>query len=173
MKAPTESPWSRSPTTSCASIPGDCGNAELDEWLRNAALTADRMGTSRTYVWVDEDDRIVAYFATSPHLVERSELPRSLSRHAPSRVPSIVIAKLALASELHGEGLGGALLADALVVALDAMRRAGGRLVVVEAIDQGARGFYGHHGFKGIPDNPLKLCIKASSAAASLGVEWP
>src|SRR5262249_55515868 len=48
--------------------------------------------------------------------------------------------------ELHGTGLGGILLHDALFRAVAASQQAGGRYVVVDAIDDNARQFYEHYG---------------------------
>jgi ribosomal protein S18 acetylase RimI-like enzyme len=80
---------------------------------------------------------------------------------------------LAVSRSLQGRGLGGELLVEGLGVALKAMRLAGGRLIVVDAIDDAARGFYEHHGFKPIRENPNRLVMKASIAAAHLSLEWP
>lgn len=150
-----------------------CGNEALDAWLRRCR-DADRAGTTRVYTWRDDDGRIVAYFATAPHLVHRADVPGALARGAPDNIPGILIAKLALSEDLHGRGLGGALLADALEVCLAAIRTAGGRLVIVEAIDDQAQKFYEHLGFVGLSEDPRRLLyIKASSVAKSLGMDWP
>jgi GNAT superfamily N-acetyltransferase len=149
-----------------------CGNQSLDKWLERCR-DADRAGTSRVYTWRD-GGRIVAYFATAPHLVHREHVPGTLARGAPDTIPGILIAKLALSQDLQGRGLGGALLVDALEVCLSAMRIAGGRLIIVEAIDDRAQGFYEHYGFSGLAEDPRRLLyIKASSAAKSIGMDWP
>jgi hypothetical protein len=46
-------------------------------------------------------------------------------------------------------------------------------LIVVDAIDQRAHDFYLHFGFRPTPANPSRLVMKASTAAASLSVDWP
>jgi GNAT superfamily N-acetyltransferase len=149
-----------------------CGNEALDKWLERCR-DADRAGTSRVYTWRD-DDRIVAYFATAPHLVQREQVPGNLGRGAPDTIPGILIAKLALSQDLQGRGFGGALLVDALEVCLSAIRTAGGRLIIVEAIDEEAQRFYEHYGFSGLADDPRRLLyLKASSAAKSVGMDWP
>jgi hypothetical protein len=56
---------------------------------------------------------------------------------------------------------------------LDAIRAGGGRVIVVDAIDDNARGFYEHFGFRAIPADPDRLVMKASAAAASLSLPWP
>lgn len=149
------------------------GKAGLDVWLKNHALHADRSGSGRTYVWVDARGRVVAYFTLAPHVVRREEVPSSVGRGAPNAIPSILLARLALDQSIQGKGHGGVLLADALTVPLEAMRKAGGRLVVVDAIDREAANFYAHHGFMPVPGNPHRLVMKASVAARSLSVRWP
>lgn len=149
------------------------GNDELDRWLTEAALTADRSGITRTYILVNDSHEVVAYFAFAPHLLTREEAPKKVARTSPVVIPSILLAKLALDRSLHGHGHGGALLAAALEVALEAIRKVGGRLIVVDAIDERAARFTLHHGFTPVPGNPARLVMKASVAASSLGVPWP
>lgn len=146
------------------------GKEALDAWLKKHALHADRSGTGRTYVWIDEAGRVVAYFTLAPHLVRREELPAGVGRGSPDAIPSILLARLALDQSLQGQGWGVVLLADALRVALEAMRTAGGRLIVVDAIDPQAAAFYEHHGFTPVPENPHRLVIRVSSAAKSLSL---
>lgn len=149
-----------------------CGSEELDSWLCNAALTADRAGTARVYVRVD-DATVVGYFALSPHLVQRVDIPPRIGRGAPETIPSFLLARLALAQDLHGGGRGADLLAHALQRTIEAITVGGGRLIVVDAIDEGAAAFYEHHGFRPTPTDPFRLVMKASTAAASVGIDWP
>lgn len=72
-----------------------------------------------------------------------------------------------------GAGHDGRLLVEALRTTLGAVRIGGGRVIVVDAIDYNARSFYEHFGFKPIPDTAGRLVMKASTAAASVGVDWP
>jgi GNAT superfamily N-acetyltransferase len=147
-----------------------CGNATLDHWLRTAALTADAMRTARTYVWTNENV-VIGYFSLCPHEVRRDELPSKLGHGAPHSIPAILLARLALDRGLHGHGLGASLLLDALGRAADAIEIAGGRLIVVDAIDEPARRFYEHHGLRPAPSQPARLFRKASDVAATLGGE--
>lgn len=151
-----------------------CGNRALDVWLATSALHADGAGTSRTYVWLDEGGCVVAYFALAPHVVRRDGLPLTLGRGSPTSIPSILLGKLALAAHLHGQGHGSVLLVDALEVALRGIMHVGGRLVVVDAINDQAHRFYQHYGFSPFPAKPDgRLGLKASDAARSIGLEWP
>jgi GNAT superfamily N-acetyltransferase len=113
------------------------------------------------------------YFAIAPHNVRREELPSAVGRGAPDVIPGYVLARLAVSENLHGRGHGSALPATALETVLSAIRVGGGRVVVVDAIDDRATGFYEHFGFRAVPGNPRRLVMKASTAAASLSIEWP
>lgn len=149
-----------------------CGHAELDEWLARHARHATRQGT-RTYVLVDDVSNVVGYFAIAPHLLEREELPRRIGRGAPSRIPALLLAKLALDERLHGEGLGGELLVRALERVVTAARAAGGKVLVVDAIDEHAASFYRAHDFQSTGTDPHRLVMKLSTAARVLELPWP
>jgi GNAT superfamily N-acetyltransferase len=149
------------------------GNQDLDIWLSQAAGTADRAGTARVYVSLDDHRQVIGYFAIVPHTIRRENLPSAVGRGAPEVIPGFLLARLALSEQLHGGGRGGEMLAGALETILAAIRLGGGRVIVVDAIDDRARGFYEHFGFRPLPGNSNRLVMKASTAAASLSIDWP
>jgi GNAT superfamily N-acetyltransferase len=150
-----------------------CGRRDLDEWLTRHARGATRQGT-RTYLLIEETSSAVAgYFALAPHLIEREQAPRSIGRGAPQRIPAILLAKLALHERLQGQGLGAELLVHALTMIVTAARSAGGRIVVVDAIDDDAASFYRAHDFQPSPTNPHRLIMRLSTVAHALGLTWP
>ncbi|MGI8793116.1 MAG: GNAT family N-acetyltransferase [Acidimicrobiales bacterium] len=148
-----------------------CGNADLDDWLKHHARGATGHGT-RTYVVVHEAN-LVGYFAIAPHYLRRQDAPRKIARGAPSEIPAVLLAKLALDQSIQGQGLGSELLVFALRRIVEAARQAGGRLVVVDAIDDPARRFYEHHDFEPLPDDDRRLMMKLSTAAKALKLDWP
>ncbi len=113
------------------------------------------------------------YFAVAPHLLERNEAPRRLGRGAPKRIPAILLAKFAVHERLQHQGLGAELLIHALTTIIAAARAAGGRVVLVDAIDDRAVRFYRAHDFEPLPTRPDRLVMKLSTAARALGLEWP
>lgn len=149
-----------------------CGKAELDVWLVRHARTATGQGT-RTYLLINHDRSVVGYFAVAPHLLNRGDAMRRLARGAPDQIPAILLAKLALDRSVQGRGLGSELLIHALGVIIHAARQAGGRVLLVDAIDDEARAFYEHHDFARLPGNTRRLVMKLSTAARALGVPWP
>jgi len=146
----------------------DSGEPTLNRWLIDSAAIADRMGTARTFVWVDNTKRVVAFFSLCPHEIRRETVPFTLGRGEERVIPAILLARLALDRMLHGQGLGAQLLVDALQRAVGAVDAAGGRLIVVDALHERAAKFYSHHGFIALPNTPLRLVMKSSVAAASL-----
>lgn len=61
----------------------------------------------------------------------------------------------------------------ALRMTVDAARIAGGKLVIVDAIDDKAAAFHRHHDFEPLPGQPDRLVMKLSTAARALNVQWP
>jgi len=147
----------------------ESGAPALDEWLRRSALHTQRMRTARTFVWIRERRTVVAYYSFAAHLGVREELPDRIARGSPDRIPSILLARLALDRALQGQGLGEQLLLDALSRAVAASDAAGARIVIVDAIDERAGGFYEHYGFTPVPGQPLRLVRKISDIAKALG----
>jgi predicted N-acetyltransferase YhbS len=148
------------------------GNDELDSRLRLHAHTATGQGT-RMYVVVDDGGTVVGYFSIAPHLLEREAAPKAIGRGGPTQIPAILLAKLALSDDLHGQGLGAELLVCALRTMTNAARSAGGKVIVVDAIDDDAAAFYEHHDFVALPNHAHRLVMKTSTAAKALGIPWP
>lgn len=131
-------------------------------------MHANAMRTAKTFVWHRGDGIVVAYFSLTAHLVVRASVPKKIGRGAPDAIPAILLARLALDRRLHGQGLGGELLWDALTRAVAASEIAAARLVVVDAIDEAAARFYEHYGFVRVPGGDHRLIQKVSDVAAAL-----
>lgn len=141
---------------------------DLDDWLREHAAGAEARHVTRTFVWCDGAGAVVGYYSLAGHRLVRDDLPRSLGHGSPREVPAVLLARLALARELHGQGLGGALLADALVRIVAATALVAARFAVVDALHEAAVAFYEHHGFRRIPGT-TRLVQKCSDIEAALG----
>lgn len=73
--------------------------------------------------------------------------------------------RLAVDQAFKGQGLGCALLADALNRALRSEIAA--YALMVDAKDETAAAFYRHHGFIALPDSPLTLFLSLASVPQS------
>lgn len=144
----------------------DSGRPTLDDWLRHSANHAGAKRISRVFVWSDHTGRVVAYYTLSAHQITKDELPAKFRRGEPEAIPAVLIGKLALDARLHGQGIGAAVLAEALGRVLMATRTVAARYVVVDALDERAATFYEKHGFRRAPAGD-RLFMKLSSVAAS------
>jgi len=145
----------------------DSGKPDLDWWLREHARSAKVRRTARTFIWLDGDGSVIGYYTIAAHLLKRADLPRSIGRGNPNYIPAVLLARLALDRKLHGQGLGAALLADALMRIVAATKVVAARFVVVDAIDEPAASFYERHGFRRIPTTN-RLIQKVSDIAAAV-----
>jgi len=117
-------------------------------------------------VWHRGDGIVVAYYSLMPFVIERETLTNKQGRGLVDHIPCYLIARLALGGELHGQGLGSQLLSDALTKAAVAADAVGGRLVVVDAIDDNASSFYRQHGFQPIGADERRLALPTTPTAA-------
>jgi len=144
----------------------DCGVEPLNRWLGSHALQAHRNDTARTYVWTKPgDSRVMAYFAITPTQVNREEdgISKTLAARM-DRVPAFLIAKLAVDKTIQGDGNGKQLLLDAIGRIVGVAQLGGGRLIVVDAIDDGAAAFYRKYDFKPVQNDPRRLVMKVETA---------
>ncbi|MHB1498277.1 MAG: GNAT family N-acetyltransferase [Acidimicrobiales bacterium] len=142
----------------------DCGVPSLNAWLAEQALRAQQAGTARTFVWVTAEapERVWAYFSLAPTELARDVLSRGQSSGY-TTVPGYLLARLAVHTELRGRGYGEQLLVDALSRAAIAAEAGGGRLVVVDALDETAASFYRHYDFTPVKGNPHRLVLKMAN----------
>ena len=146
----------------------DCGVEALDTWLKEHALATQKRKTARTFVWHNGDFKVIAYFSLSAHTIQREDLPIKLSRGSPSKIPAILLGKLALDKTLHGSGLGAELLHSALTIGCEATQYIGARLFVVDALNEDVGEFYKHYGFKECLNSSLRLARKISDIQEEL-----
>ncbi len=91
---------------------------------------------------------------------------KELARHP---MPLMVLTRLAVAVEHQGQGLGAALLKDAIGRTLAAAEIAGIRALAMHAKHERARGFYEHFGFRPSPSDPLHLFVLLKDLQAMTG----
>lgn len=149
-----------------------CGNAALDTWLRVTAARAHKAGSVRVrLLWDVSSSALVGYYAVCPTEVRRDELPLSSRvRGGASTVPGFMLAKLAIATAAQGRGLGRDLLLDALEHLCDAAEIAGGRIIVVDPVDEAAAAFYGKHGFQRVGGH-TRMFVLVQDVRRSLGLD--
>ena len=142
--------------------PGDFQSGEpvLDNWLRQRALQNMALAASKTYVVCLEDSqRVAGYYALCMGQILNQEASGAMRRNMPRQIPAVILGRLAIDSIWHGQGLGRALLHDAVRRSERAAREVPARLLVVHAISQAAEAFYLHHGFIRLPVDTPTLAL--------------
>jgi GNAT superfamily N-acetyltransferase len=146
----------------------DSGVPELDTWLKRRALQNEASGASRTYV-VSAGGRVVGYYALATGAVVQQEATGKVRRNMPDPILVMVIGRLAVDREYQGQGLGSALLRDALQRTLNAASIVGIRAVLLHAISDEAETFYEKAGFSVSPVNPMTMMITLADVQKALG----
>ena len=146
----------------------DCGHGELNRWLVDHALASQRADLARTYV-VLSGERVAAFVSLTIGSIRPETAPRRFARGMPRYpLPVVLIARLAVDRRCQRQRLGSRVLSEALRLAVVASDVSGGRLVVVDAIDDQAAAFYRRWDFVDVPQNPHRLFRKISDIRRSL-----
>lgn len=139
----------------------DCGNEELNHWFQNIAMQHQKYGTSKTFVHPDEKDdtKVTGFFSMAMRsLVPKEVLPEDMQKKLPRNIPGYTLARLAVAQEYQGLGLGSYLLLEAMERAQRAAENVGGFALFVDA-KEGAASFYEKYGFRALPSDPDTLVL--------------
>ncbi len=147
------------------------GTVPLDDYFQHQVTQDVRRRVTACFVALTHEQRVVAYYTLASTSLLLSDLPAAIGKKLPRypSVPAVRMGRLAIDQNFQGQGLGGAMLADAL-------DRAGNSEIaayafVVDAKDESAASFYRHHGFIALPDTPLTLFLPLTTVhRASTGI---
>ena len=147
----------------------DCGRRPLNDFLQVLVSQYEKRNLGRTYVAVQGDDkRAFGYYTLASGEIKAERLPanraRKLPRHA---LPIVLLARLAVDQSVHGRGLGGYLLRDAMMRSLDLAEKLGIHAVVVDALDPEAKTFYKRFGFVALANDEMRLFLAVSTIRAA------
>ena len=137
-----------------------CKKPALAEYLLHHARQNDEKNIAKSFVAVDDKNTVLGYYSLSTSSIEYKEFPKEYSRGLPQYpIPAVLIGKLAVDESTEGHGLGSRLLIDAFQRILIASEEVAVKVVLVEAIDEKAKGYYLHFGFIELPGHDLKLFL--------------
>jgi GNAT superfamily N-acetyltransferase len=159
------------PLTAAHDLAGfQSGELVLDEWLRERALQNMEMAASKSYVVCTAGtQRVVGFYAICMGQVLNQEVAGSMRRNMPRHIPAVILGRLAIDRDWQGQGLGQALLNDAVLRALKAAGEVSARLLLVHAISPAAERFYLHHGFTRLPVETPTFALDLVKLAKSSG----
>ncbi|MDR1228597.1 MAG: GNAT family N-acetyltransferase [Azoarcus sp.] len=135
------------------------GSLPLDHYLHKQVAQEIRRRVTACFVALAGDRRIAGYYTLATASVPLADLPGDIARKLPryAAVPAIRMGRLAVDHAFKGQGLGGALLINALRRA--ARSEIAAFALVVDAKDAAAAAFYQHYEFIELAGSPLKLFL--------------
>ncbi|MFT3742547.1 MAG: GNAT family N-acetyltransferase [Gammaproteobacteria bacterium] len=141
------------------------GSAPLDRYLKEQATQDIRRRITACFVACHEE-HIIGYYTLASTSIPLSALPPGISKKLPRypTVPAVRMGRLAVDEAFKGQGLGGALLADA--ISRTCRSEIAAYALIVDAKDKMAVSFYQHHGFILLPDTPMTLFLPLATVKA-------
>jgi GNAT superfamily N-acetyltransferase len=147
----------------------DCGDVTLNRWLSRYAGQSDRRDAARTFVTTRRDGGVLGYYTVVAGQLRHEEATAAVSRDRTRQfpIPIALLARLAVDTNHQRQGLGAALLRDALSRAQAASAQVAVRAVVVHAIDDSAAAFYARFGFRDLAATPRTLMVTLAELRAA------
>jgi len=148
-----------------------CGLVALDRYFLEQARQDVRRHFASCFVLVEvSTGRVAGYYTLSACHVHLADLPEDGRRRLPRypTVPAVRLGRLAVDRDFQQRGLGSVLLANAVARSLESEVAA--HLMVVDATDAKAAGFYRRHGFENVPDDQRKCFAPLEVLARGLGL---
>ena len=147
----------------------DCGKPSLNDWLLHHAGQAQGSGSAKTFV-VADDDRVAGYFSLTVGQIDTLDAPervrKGMGRYP---IPVVILARLAVARQDQGRGIGFGLLQDAIRRTLMVAEQAGIRALLTHPIDEAAARFYARFGFIASPLREQQLLLLLKDARRWVG----
>ncbi len=137
------------------------GAEPIDGWVSRYAAKAKQRGTAVVYVVrpVYDDGpagRAAGFYTLSAYSLRRTAVSASwVTRNTPDDIPAILLGMLAVDDAYRGQGLGSALLQDALIRARFVADNIGAKVLVVDPLTPELESFYGKFGFREIAETGM------------------
>ncbi len=145
----------------------DSGEPSLNEWLKKRALKNHAAGASRCFVLCADPD-IIGYYSLSAGAISHETAPKAMRRNMPNPLPVLLLGRLAVDKRYHNQGIGQALLRDAMVRSINVSGNAGVFALLVHALSDQAKQFYLSRGFVESPLQPMTLFMTLETVRAIL-----
>lgn len=146
-----------------------CGNHRIDSYFREVVSQDVKRKYATCFVAREiASDRIAGFYTLSSSNVPLNEVPEPLAKMLPRypSVPAVLIGWLGRHSDYAGQGLGEALLFDAIKTV--ASSPIGAHAIFADAIDGRAASFYAAFGFVPLVERPRTLYLPVTTALSLL-----
>jgi len=142
-----------------------CGNQIIDRFCREQALKDHDKYRVRVFVACEEGSQaVVGFYSLCTSTLAARTFPGFGSR----MIPAVYLAMVGVAEGRQGQGLGTALMTDALVRTLNIAENAGAYCLWLNAVDQETAEFYEGLEFSRMTDGGLEMYIAIPTIADAL-----
>jgi GNAT superfamily N-acetyltransferase len=165
-------PWRETPISKALDRQAfDCGDAQMNDFLRRYARQSHDQNASKTFCAVDNaaPTKILGFYTITPSAVAHDDVPAAMVKGlAQHEVSGFKLARLATDLAAAGQGLGGQLLAAAALRCLRIAAEGGGLLLIIDAKGERAADWYASYGAERLQSKPLTLVMPLATFAADL-----
>jgi GNAT superfamily N-acetyltransferase len=152
----------------------DCGDNDLNTYLRKFARQNHESGGAKTFLAIDAaDGRVLGFYSLAPAVARFDQTPAGIRKGLPRHdVPGYRLARLATDLSVQGKGLGGQLLLTAGKRCLRVAAQAGGVALYIDAKNERAAAWYESFGAErllGAAETfPTAMVMSLNTVAAAL-----
>ncbi len=155
-----------------------CGVPQIDNYLKLTAKKGSKADVVRVWVVVGEKSNIVGFYGINMHAIDVKEMPDAYQKKAGKHglLPAAFIAMIGVDENQQGNGVGSALVADAISRIARVSEEIGTCVIVLDVFDDGEadtvarrKVYYESFGFLPLPVQPLRLFMPVQTARELAG----
>jgi len=155
-----------------------CGVPQIDNYLKLTAKKGSKADVVRVWVVIDEKSNIVGFYGINMHAIDVKEMPDAYQKKAGKHglLPAAFIAMIGVDEKQQGNGVGSALVADAISRIARVSEEIGTCVIILDVFDDGEADtvarrkiYYESFGFLPLPDQPLRLFMPVQTARELAG----
>ncbi len=146
----------------------NCGSEPLDRYFRQQVTQDIGRRVTACFVAITRKKQVAGFYTLASASIPLTGLPSGIGKKLPRypSIPAVRMGRLAVDRAFQGQGLGGALVANALLRACRSEIAAWA--VVVDAKDESAAAFYRHLGFIALPNARMTLFLPLSTVHSEI-----
>jgi len=129
----------------------DCGKELLNDYLKTQAGQDVKRKLSACFVLADSETKVIqGYYTLSNNSIPLSSFSEQIQKKLPKSydsIPTTLLGRLAIDKKYQGKGIGKIILIDALKRSFGISNEIGSFGIIVDPIDEEAKGFYQKYDF--------------------------
>jgi len=135
----------------------DCGKELLNDYLKTQAGQDVKRKLSACFVLADSETKVIqGYYTLSNNSIPLSSFSEQIQKKLPKSydsIPTTLLGRLAIDKKYQGKGIGKIILIDALKRSFGISNEIGSFGIIVDPIDEEAKGFYQKYDFIELPNS--------------------